>query len=440
MIQAYKLQIGCIILFGYIVFHYLNERKRLQEETRRHIFDILLFVCGIYYISDILTVYTVNHLESVPGYINVIGHLIFLSSIDIFVFLAFIYILKITEAYPVSKKGKIWLWMPFVINFAILIGNIGNLQYVEGIATNYSMGVSAYTCFSMSAVYVVATAVTFFWRWNYIEYHKRAGIVAYLGILAVVTFVQMLYPEVLITSIAVTMIILGIYLNMENPVMKKLTYYQEEMVQGFAGMMEYKDDNTGGHIHRTTTYVELLARELRRRGEYRHILTKDYINNLRKAAPMHDIGKIAIPDSILQKPGKLTEEEFEQMKKHAETGGEIIRRTMQNIGDKEYYYMAYQVAKYHHERWDGSGYPEGLDADEIPLCARIMAVADVFDAISQKRCYRDAMPLKQCFAIMEEGRGIDFEPVLVDAFLACREEVTKVCMCFREEIDDASAP
>ncbi len=395
-----------------------------------------MVLSGIYYVADIVTVYTVNHLEQIPEIVNILAHLVFLGCIDSFVFLAFIYILKMTEAYPDSKKGKAFLWLPFSINLIVLVANIGALEYRQGIYSNYSMGISAYTCFIMSGVYILATFVTFFKYWNNIEYHKRAGVMAYLMILAVVNLAQMIYPETLISCVAVTMIVLGIYLNMENPVMKKLAHYQDEMVQGFAGMMEYKDDNTGGHIHRTTAYVDLLAKELRKRGEYKTTLTKDYINNLRKAAPMHDIGKIAIPDSILQKPGKLTDEEFAEMKTHAAVGGDIIRQTMRNIGDRDYYHMIYQVAKYHHEKWNGKGYPKGLDREEIPLSARIMAVADVFDAISQKRCYRDAMPLDKCFAIIEEGRGADFDPVLVDAFLACREEVEKVCVQFREEVTE----
>lgn len=432
MIQDYKLQIGCMIVYLYVVFHYLYERKRLKESSINPFFNMLLIVGGVYYFADVVTVYTVNHLDSVPKLVNMLAHLVFLISMDAFVFLGFMHILKMTEAYP-SGKRKFLLWVPFAVNIIVLVANIGNLRYVEGSVTNYSMGLSAYTCFVMSAVYIILTMIVFFWRWRYIEFHKKAGIAAYLGILGAVNLIQMIYPEILISSIAITVIILGIYLNIENPSMKKMFAYQDELVQGFAGIMEYKDDSTGGHIYRTTAYVELLAKELQSKGLYKSILTKDYINNLRKAAPMHDIGKIAIPDSILQKPGKLTDEEFAKMKEHAATGGEIIKKTLSEIGDRDYYRMVYQVARYHHEKWNGKGYPKGLEKEEIPLCARIMALADVFDAISQKRCYRDAMPLDKCFAIIEEGSGSDFEPELVEVFLNCKEEIAKVCMEFRGE-------
>lgn len=141
---------------------------------------------------------------------------------------------------------------------------------------------------------------------------------------------------------------------------------------------------------------------------------------------MHDIGKIAIPDVILQKPGKLTEEEFEIMKTHTIQGGQIILETFSHLDEDHYQKIAYQVARYHHEKWNGTGYPEGLKEKEIPLCARIMSIADVFDAVSRKRCYRDALSLEQCFMIIEEGSGRDFDPLLVEVFLQLKGQVIEV--------------
>lgn len=207
---------------------------------------------------------------------------------------------------------------------------------------------------------------------------------------------------------------------------EELSLYHHEMVMGFATLVENKDGSTGGHIKRTTAYAKLLAEELKRRDFESETLTKKYIKNLGMAAPMHDIGKISVPDVILQKPGKLTDEEYAIIKTHAANGGEIIKETFGHLKDKEYTKMAYEVARFHHEKWNGKGYPDGLKEEEIPLCARIMAVADVFDAISEKRCYREAMPLDKCFSIIAEGRGQDFDPVLVDIFLDIRDKVEKV--------------
>lgn len=149
---------------------------------------------------------------------------------------------------------------------------------------------------------------------------------------------------------------------------------------------------------------------------------------------MHDIGKIAVPDSILQKPGKLTDEEFEQMKLHTVKGGKIIKETFGHLGDEQYTEMAYQVARFHHEKWNGKGYPEGLSRKDIPLCARIMAIADVFDAVSEKRCYREAMPLDKCFEIIEEGSGQHFDPILVEVFLEIRDKVEAIYYTEAKEI------
>ena len=259
--------------------------------------------------------------------------------------------------------------------------------------------------------------------WRCIEKNKRLNMLTYLLMFSTGIIVQMLYPQALISSISLTIIALGIYLNLENPTVKELARYHDEMVMGFATLVENKDGSTGGHIKRTTTYVMLLTEELRRRGYYREVLTKDYVENLRHSAPMHDIGKISVPDAILQKPGKLTEEEFQKIKQHTVNGGRIIRETFGHLTDKQYTEMAYEVARFHHEKWNGNGYPDGLKEEEIPLCARIMAIADVFDAVSEKRCYREAMPLDKCFEIIKKGSGTDFDPFLTEMFLEIRDKV-----------------
>lgn len=249
------------------------------------------------------------------------------------------------------------------------------------------------------------------------------SIFTYLAVLFCVTAYQMLHPQALLSSICLTVIIVGAYVNQENPAVSELAHYHDEMIMGFATLVENKDGSTGGHIKRTTTYVKLLAEALRRKGYYKNELTKDYMKNLCLAAPMHDIGKISIPDVILQKPGRLTEEEFAIIKTHAERGGQIIKETFGNLGNEQYAQMAYEVARFHHEKWNGKGYPDGLKRKEIPLAARIMAIADVFDALSEKRCYKEALPMDKCFEIIQEGSGQDFDPVLVEVFLDIKGQV-----------------
>jgi HD-GYP domain-containing protein (c-di-GMP phosphodiesterase class II) len=258
------------------------------------------------------------------------------------------------------------------------------------------------------------------------EKNKRISLITYLIVTLLVAGIQYIFPETLITSVGVTLFVISVYLNQEDPSYCKLSQYHDEMIIDFANLIENRDDSTGGHVKRTSIYVELIAEELHLRGYYKDILTKDYITNLTKSAPLHDIGKISVPDAILQKPGKLTDEEYAIMKQHSAKGGQIIQDTFKNLGNEEYLNTAYEVTRHHHEKWNGMGYPDGLKNTEIPLCARIMAVADVFDAVSEKRCYRDAMPLDKCFEIIEKGAGKDFDPIIAEVFVDIRDKVEKV--------------
>lgn len=209
---------------------------------------------------------------------------------------------------------------------------------------------------------------------------------------------------------------------------RKMLYLQNNTIIGMANLIESRDGETGEHVKRTSAYVGILAKAAQKRGKYMEILNDEYIDLLEKAAPLHDIGKIAVPDSILQKPGKLTEEEFEKMKLHTSEGGKIIRDVLGKIEDVEYLQIAEQVATYHHEKWNGQGYPYGISGEDIPVCARIMAVADVFDALVSKRCYKQAMPVDKAFDIIKESSGLQFDPELAKIFIEIRPEIEKVLL------------
>ena len=191
---------------------------------------------------------------------------------------------------------------------------------------------------------------------------------------------------------------------------------QRNIITSLATVVEERDSNTGDHIKRTQEYVKLLIRKMRKSGKYPD-LTKDYCENVILASAMHDIGKIKIPDNILNKPGKLTEKEYEEMKKHSSYGAEIIKLTMSDVEEKDYCQIAYNIAKYHHERWDGNGYPDGLKGEEIPLEARMMALADVYDALISERVYKPAFDKDTSMKIIEEGKGTQFDPDLATLFL-----------------------
>ena len=421
-----RLQIGCLLIVGYIGFMYFRECKRYHKKINSSIFDKILVLSMLCIIFDGITAITVNNLETVMELWNKVLHLVFLIGIDSVVYMLFGYMLKTTGVLPGKRRNRFLLHIPYFFNVVVVVVHIGSLEFRTGVHSNYSMGIAAYTCFAMVGIYILLSLIVFFKRWNYIECNKRMSILTFLLAIGGITTAQAIFPEILLSSVAVTLAVVGIYLNQEDPALNEISRYHSEMVMSFATLVENKDGSTGGHIKRSTAYVKLLAEELRNRGYYKGFLTKDYIRNLCQAAPMHDIGKIAVPDVVLQKPGRLTPEEFEIIKKHTVDGGKIIGETFGNLGNEEYTEMAYQVARYHHEKWNGKGYPEGLKGNEIPLCAQIMAVADVFDAVSEKRCYRDAMSLEQCFAIIEQGSSQDFNPLIAEVFLECREKVEQI--------------
>ncbi len=207
---------------------------------------------------------------------------------------------------------------------------------------------------------------------------------------------------------------------------KRISGMQTHIISGLANLIENRDTETGEHVFRTRAYVKLLAEDAMADGVYAAALDERFISLIYTLAPMHDIGKILVSDEILRKPGKLTPEEFRQMQRHAAEGGSVVRGVLSGITDEEYMDFAAQVATYHHERWDGAGYPEGLFGEAIPLAARIMAIADVFDALISERCYKQAMPMEQAFEVIREGAGSHFDPQLVAVFLRHREEFAQI--------------
>ncbi len=209
-------------------------------------------------------------------------------------------------------------------------------------------------------------------------------------------------------------------LNIKN---NQITKMQFSMISTLANVVENRDENTGSHIKRTAEYVEIIANQMSRTEKYKDILTREYIDDMKIAAPLHDMGKIKVSDTILNKPGRLTDEEYEIMKSHSSEGKRILQQTIKDFGEFDYLLVAVDMAGSHHERYDGRGYPEGLSGEDIPICARIMAVADVFDALVSKRSYKEPMPLSKAYSIIEEGRGTQFDPDAVDAFFAAKEKI-----------------
>ncbi len=197
---------------------------------------------------------------------------------------------------------------------------------------------------------------------------------------------------------------------------------QEKLILGMANMIENRDNSTGGHIKRTSRCIEIIVTELKKR-DTEGIITDRFCEALIKAAPMHDIGKIAVDDDVLKKPGRFTEGEYEQMKEHAAKGAELLKTIIDNVEDDYFIRIAENMAHYHHERWNGTGYPEHISHTEIPLEARIMALADVYDALVSERCYKPRMSFEEAADIIRESMGTHFDPTLAEIFEACRPKL-----------------
>ncbi len=187
-------------------------------------------------------------------------------------------------------------------------------------------------------------------------------------------------------------------------------------------LAESRDDDTGAHIERTAQLCRLFAEKLRVLPEFSRAIDDEYVTNIYRSSPLHDIGKVGIPDAILQKPGKLTPEEYEIMKTHTELGAKTLEEVVNRYQGNTFLKMGLEIAKGHHEKWDGSGYPSGLAGRAIPLSARIMAVVDVYDALRSKRVYKKAFSHEKSAAIIGEGKGSHFDPLLVDIFMQNQEE------------------
>jgi response regulator RpfG family c-di-GMP phosphodiesterase len=209
--------------------------------------------------------------------------------------------------------------------------------------------------------------------------------------------------------------------ELEGEVEKKtqrIVEMHNNLILSMATMVESRDNSTGGHIKRTSDCVKILIEEMKKDSRFK--LTDEFCKNLIKAAPMHDLGKIAVDDAILRKPGRFTDAEFEEMKKHAKEGARIVHEILKGTDDHAFHILAENVAHYHHERFDGSGYPEGLKGEAIPFEARIMAIADVYDALVSKRVYKERMSFEDANRIIMDGMGTHFDPQLKEIYVAAR--------------------
>ncbi|MCR5279619.1 MAG: HD domain-containing protein [Lachnospiraceae bacterium] len=207
---------------------------------------------------------------------------------------------------------------------------------------------------------------------------------------------------------------------------EEIAHMQNGLIYVLADLVESRDKNTGDHVRKTAAYVALIMNKMKEKGLHADELTDEFMKDVANSAPLHDVGKIVVSDTILNKPERLTDEEYEQMKMHTTAGSRIIASAMSLVSDSGYLEEAKNLATYHHERWDGKGYPSGLSGEDILLSARIMAVADVFDALVSRRSYKEPFSVEKAMSIIKEGAGTQFDPEIAKLFVDSVEEVRAV--------------
>ncbi len=213
--------------------------------------------------------------------------------------------------------------------------------------------------------------------------------------------------------------------------MKEISESQVATIHALSNLAEHRDDDTGQHINRTQHFCKLLAEQLRQNPKYTQRITDSFIYNIYCAATLHDIGKVGIPDNILLKPGRLTNYEFEIMKDHVMIGVRTLESVQKDYPNNEFINMGVRLTRSHHEKWNGSGYPDGLVGEDIPLCGRIMAVADVYDALRSKRPYKEPFTHEKAMEIIRKDTGTHFDPDVAEAFIVLEKEFARI----RDELD-----
>lgn len=222
-----------------------------------------------------------------------------------------------------------------------------------------------------------------------------------------------------------------------NRAISKTEQTQQVTVLALAYQAELRDTETGKHIERTSHYVRILAERIRKINKYSGYMGGTYVADIVRSAPLHDIGKVAIPDSLLRKPGPLTSDEFSVIKKHCEYGVRVLDEAHADLPFQSFLELARQLILHHHERWDGTGYPKGLKGEDIPLSGRIMAIADVYDALRTKRPYKEPLLHADCIQIIVQDSGKQFDPEIVKVFVACAHEFDQIS---NELNDQLSSP
>ena len=323
----------------------------------------------------------------------------------------------------------VWIWFAFCLTIGVICAPFGWVFYYDEIGYHRGPAFLVYEATYFASLAYIIVVLLIVGR----KFRRRdlGTIISVLVILAAGIVPMTIYSlHVAYIAVGMSACLCYVYYNdlVQQDTKAELVKNQEEIsriqeiiITRLANLIESRDAETGGHVARTSAYCKLLAEQARAEGIYQETINQKFIDDIYTLAPIHDVGKILVSDKILRKPARLTPDEFEEMKKHAALGGDVAKHILHDIGDEHYLEFAYDIATYHHERWEGGGYPKGIKGEEIPLSARIMAIADVFDALVSKRCYKEAMPVDKAFDVIKSESGTHFDPKLVELFIKNKE-------------------
>ena len=452
-LDIYNISLGIILLISTIIRHMISRKVRIW-------FNMMLFANIIMSAADICTWLFEGNARSFNHIILPIAMFIFYIMTFGIIFCSGFYIINSLEQDKYKKVIKINLITSAIIYYLCLLLT-PFLEILYSIDRN--------NIYSRGKYFIIPIVIDTLLYLNFFAYliinrktiHRKKvfPILSFLIFPQILQIIQLMYYGISLVNAGYTIAFFIMYIeanrnleqtlnNTESELSEKevelinkvheaqntkleVIKMQNHTIESLSNLVENRDEDTGEHVRRTRAYVELIAVQLMKNNRYPQIITPRYIRFLKRAAPMHDIGKIVVPDAVLKKPGRFTPEEFKLMQRHTSEGGRIVHEILDGYEDPEYIQMTADIATYHHEKWDGSGYPSNLKGEEIPLCARIMALADVFDALVSPRVYKSPMTYEEAYNIIESGIGTHFDPIIAQEFLNIKEKTAAVNESFK---------
>lgn len=427
----------CIVIIISLVF-----RKRKNSDPCNKYFIITCLIDIFFSIADIVNWISDGDTTTWKKVaLPLSNFLYYYFGLGIFLF----YLKYIKEYYSkFSKVSKIYLIIAITISsfylvLLILTPSLG-LAYTISPENVYSRGKYFNIIVFTEIIFYVEITMIVLQNMKKVPGHQTIAFSSFIVIPFVCWLVQLFNYGISLNGVGLTFSFFIIFINMNRRLEESMDKVNEELkiknktiitmqdntIISLSNLVENRDSDTGHHVRRTRDYVTLIARQCQKDNIYSEVINDIYITLLTKSAPLHDIGKIIVPDYVLKKPGKLNQEEFSLMQTHAKEGGRIINEVLGIGVDPEYLRVATEIATAHHERWDGKGYPYKLSRNNIPLSARIMAIADVFDALVSKRCYKESMSIDSAFNIILDESGSHFDPILVEEFIKVKNDIIHI--------------